>query len=180
VDAAIAQRFQPYLAPGEALLWTGRPVQGFSFQHGDLLTVPFGAVWLAFTVNWLSAAPASSNMLSFVFLGSILTLMTGYLLLGRYISDLFLRARTYYAVTQRQALILSGWRGTTFTSVDLDRVSETHLIRAGDDRGTIIFGPTNDQPFWQGRSERSASPEFFKVEQAQSVYSLIQKQQRTS
>ena len=42
MDAFLSsQPLQPYLMPGERIVWSGQPKQGIAFTSSDLIAIPF-------------------------------------------------------------------------------------------------------------------------------------------
>lgn len=177
MDPAIAQRFNGWLAPREVIRWTGRPIQGFTLQQGDLFTIPFSVLWLSFAIFWLSGVIGTNAPLFFPIFGSVFVIVGLNFVLGRYISDAYLRTKTFYALTESRVLILGGWRGIDFVAVEIRNVSEVHVLPANGDRGTIVFGPRNHAGLaWSRRQvERAPSPEFVKIDRVQEVYAVVQR-----
>ena len=50
VDAQV--RLQPYLQPGEGLLWTGSPNPNRLFSGKDFFLIPFSLMWGGFAIFW--------------------------------------------------------------------------------------------------------------------------------
>lgn len=180
MDYDIAQKFQPYLDKSETVRWTGRPKQGLTFQSSDLFFVPFSLLWAGFAVFWESTVIASGAPPFFALWGVPFVLVGLYITVGRFFFEAFVRARTYYALTDKSALILGGWAGNALTSVDLRSLGELNYKPGAGDRGTIILGPDSMArgiPFARSRYMPN-SPAFFAVEDASSAYALIQQQRR--
>ncbi len=82
-----------------------------------------------------------------------------YLLVGRFFVDARVRRNTYYGVTDRRILILTGFFGNRFVSIPLDRVGEMNAIRRADGSGTIQFGRPTYIPAGRFYNERPPLPE---------------------
>lgn len=104
-----------HLAPGERLLWEGRPDPGFHWRIGPIALLPGLAIaYLAWRV-WLGvgrgaeAYAAGETELSTVLILAALALVPSLIAFGLILgTDLYLRAdarRMRYAVTDRRALI---------------------------------------------------------------------------
>jgi hypothetical protein len=103
---------QPYLLPGERIAWTGRPGQGVRLRAADAFLIPFSLLWGGFAIFWEATAigfafRAGEGITSFMALWGIPFVMVGlYLIFGRFFVDAHVRARTFYAVTDRRVLVL--------------------------------------------------------------------------
>src|SRR5437588_4853634 len=108
---------RPRLDRGEKLLWTGQPVQGLLFTGMDWYVIPFSVVWLAITLGVFNSSQAPNDAMSrpmswlFIAIGI-------YLLVGRYIVDWMHRSATFYGVTDRRAIIVSGIFSRSVHSID--------------------------------------------------------------
>jgi hypothetical protein len=140
MDYEAAQQFKPYLAPKESVRWSGRPAQGVVFRQSDMLFVPFSLIWCGFVIFWESLAVTSGE--AFMMIWGVPFIAVGlYMVAGRFFYEAFVRSRTYYALTQNNALVLGGFDGKKLTTVDLKALQELHLKQRNDGRGTIVFGP---------------------------------------
>ena len=177
IDEAIRARFTHYLSRSETIRWTGRPQQGLAFRAQDMFLIPFSLIWCGFVVLWTMAALSAAPFL--VLWGLMFVAFGLYLFAGRFVADALLRAKTYYALTDERALILSGLFSPRFTAVDLAATSEIHVRGGGGRPGTIVFGP--DIGPWRhaaawGHWRRS--PEFFRVADVDAAYQAILARQR--
>jgi hypothetical protein len=179
-DYQLATAFQSYLLPGERVLWTGRPTQGFALRPLDAFLIPFSVLWCGFVVFWNvevwsaggEGAPPVFDIFGFVFL-----LIGLYFLIGRFIHDAAIRRRTSYALTNQRALFQ---RGSKLTSLDLHHLPKLELNERGDGTGTIAF---QDGPGFMSYGEYSgldwwvpsmvASSSFFGIDRARDVYRTI-------
>lgn len=173
--------FSAYLAPGEQIRWSGRPAQGLALRASDFFLIPFSLVWFGFVVFWMVTAFASNAPTGVLPIGILFLFVGFYISFGRFLSDAWARSRTYYALTDRRALILGGAFERKLTSVELNALSELHFNPGSSGRGTIVFGP--ESPYggsfggW-GRRYAAASPEFFRVDDASGAYAIIQRRRQ--
>lgn len=170
------------LNSGERLLWKGRPRGGIRFRSQDLFLIPFSLIWTGFVFfaafaafhqplrNGSAAAPALIPLIPFILIGL-------YIFIGRFFVDAMMRARTEYALTNRRAIIVSGFFSRSVKSIDLLSTPEILLNERSDKSGTITFGAT---PFggWMQRNpwsfgSSSAVPAFEMIEDVRSVYRII-------
>ena len=143
---------QTYFLPGEKLLWQGRPKQGFMASKKDLLLVPFSLMWGGFTAFWEVTVIRQGNAPIFFKLWGVPFVLIGlYLIVGRFVVDAFVRARTQYAVTDQRIIILrEGWFAKVLT-VSLDRLPALDLDQNGNGTGTINFGTDTEIGFLASR-----------------------------
>jgi hypothetical protein len=170
------------LNSGERLLWKGRPRGGIRFRAADFFLIPFTLLWAGFAFFAGFAAfrqalqkgsagwPALIPITPFILIGL-------YILIGRFIVDAMARARTEYALTNRRAIIVSGFFSRSVKSIDLLSTPEILLNERGDKSGSITFGAT---PFggWVQRNpwsfnSSSGVPAFEMIEDVRSVYRII-------
>lgn len=161
----------PFLDPGERMLWTGRPIQGWTLSKIDIFLIPFSAIWALGALGGVAAALAEAPLASLPVLLLFLAIAF-YIMVGRFMQDARRRARTRYAITDRRALILRG--RSSLQSKGLGRDMAVDLT-AGP-RSTIAFG---EQPFFFGYA-RGFDPfgmlkdfTFFRIEDGERVYRLI-------
>ena len=163
------------LAPGETLIWTGRPRTGLVFRPYDLLITAFSAIWLMIAVhitgtarsmgrgmipggfritsNPFTGRPMFMRPLSiFDIVGFVFIAIGLYLLLGRFFVDARIRANTRYGLTDKRVLIVTGFSGNRFISIPLERIGELNVSRRADGSGTIRFGRTAYLEDWHGSS----------------------------
>ena len=76
-------------------------------------------------------------------------------MLGRFLKDAWQRARTFYDVTDRRAVILSGLFVRNAKSLDPATLSNVSLDRHSDGSGTVTLGP---EPAMAGRWGNAAWP----------------------
>ena len=163
-----------HLGPQERLLWSGRPRQGIYLRPLDLLMIPFSLIWGGFAIFWEYSVIHSHAPLLFRVWGIPFVLAGAYILLGRFIIDSGLRARTFYGLTNDRVLIIT--RGKV-TSVNLRSSNNIVLNEGKHGRGTITFGIdlltarwTTMGRSWPGMPE---VPALEGIERASSVFDLI-------
>src|SRR5262245_20169707 len=98
------------LAPGERLVWAGRPRRGFRLTALDAFLIPFSLAWCGFVVYFERAALRSGSAAMVIF-GLPFVAVGLFLLVGRFVLDALRRAKTFYGVTNQRALIVSGMFG---------------------------------------------------------------------
>lgn len=177
------------LAPGEQLVWQGRPQQGVWLHRADLWAIPFSILWGGFAIYWEWKVLTMDSPGFFVFCGIPFVLMGLYLMVGRFFMDARRRAHTRYALTTERVLIASGAKGERVRSLPLRRLGDIALDEAGDGRGTITLGDAGAAAAALGRGWATAflppswpgaprPPQLEGIEDADRVFQKIQDAQR--
>src|SRR5438105_3389710 len=96
------------LARGERLLWYGQPAGGIRLRSSDVYLIPFSILWGGLAFFWEYAVVTSNRPPMFLLLGIPLVAVGLYLIVGRFLYDASRRASTFYGVTERRIIILSG------------------------------------------------------------------------
>ena len=144
----VAQAFRDELEPDEALLWIGRPAQGVRFRMHDILLVPFTVLWAGFAFFWeisvliaylKSAGQPDGMPVMFPIFGIPFCLVGLYLTLGRFLLDRARRRRTFYAVTDRRAIITSLLPRLSVKSYYPAGLDSLELTERGDGSGSITL-----------------------------------------
>lgn len=135
----IEQSLRPELAPGERLLWSGQPAQGIRLRVADALLIPFSLLWGGFAIYWEVSVLSMEAPGFFALWGIPFVLVGLYIIFGRFLTDAAVRKRTYYGLTNRRILIVSGLFSRTVRSLELRTLPEINL-RDGGATGTITFG----------------------------------------
>lgn len=181
-DPELSAAFRPYLLSGERLLWTGRPKQGLMFQMIDIFLIPFSFVWASVPVTMFLSdkafrgdAPFHFNLVALLFLAIAL-----YITVGRFLVDMLIRDRTFYAVSNRRVIALTKSVGTSLKTQDIRNLNGFEFSERGNGRGTIDFSP-GAYAWWQSGGT-SFSPglsrglKFLGIADCRSVYELIERE----
>jgi hypothetical protein len=103
---ALSARLQPYLRPGEDLLWCGRPDPAVFFSSADVKAIPLSLVWLGFAVAIERDAAGSGTQ--FLLVPDLLVLIGLYLVAGRFVARWITKRRTVYGITESRVLVQVG------------------------------------------------------------------------
>jgi hypothetical protein len=175
------------LTGGETLLWAGQPKQGIVFRSSDAFMIPFSLLWGGFAVFWEISAisilffsdkrPPFPFALIFPLFGVPFVLIGLYFIFGRFIVDAKRRAGTYYGVTDRRIIIVSGAVRRKVKTINLRTISDLSLNERASSMGTITFGPSNPMSWWFGGMPWPGMPQpvpcFELIQDAKSVYEII-------
>jgi hypothetical protein len=160
------------LSSSTKLIWQGQPQQGLVFGTTDFFLLPFAMFFLGGTLLWWAMAPNYVHLTAAV----VLTLLGAYFFLGRFLTDMWRRAKTYYGFSKDQIFILVGQELRTY---DIQSFNRLVLDAAVDGRGTIVFGEPNfymktfgnNITNWPGVSY---VPSFQRIEEVKAVYQQLE------
>ena len=194
----IATELQKELGSGESLLWSGQPQGKVIFHRQDWFGIPFSLMWGGFAIFWemgvtgLWGNSGSSHPAPgfFVLWGIPFVVIGQYLIWGRFLYAGWKKTRTYYGVTDKRVLVLNAGTSRRVTDAYFSNIDSVSLTTRSDGIGTIEFGPETDPQSSWGFSSRSRRGNqfgidlsrlaFFDIDDARSVYQLIQSQRERS
>ncbi len=187
--------FQPDLLKDEKIMWSGQPDPDINFTRGDIFLVPFSLFFVGFTLMWFDAAifsvpqnpdKSAGVIIFFYLIGFVFTVFGLYFTFGRFLYKKWKKRRTYYALTNQRALILTRMAGKKLQGVFLDRVRPFNKSVRSDGIGTVQFGNST----WLGAAHSNTgldfvtdfcikdipaledAPAFYDIEDAETVYNL--------
>ena len=138
--------FERDLGRGERIVWTGQPDAKRIFTSADLFLVPFSLVWGGFALYWeatvlgLTGGPPAPP--AFMVFGVPFVVLGLYFMFGRFFYQRWAKQNTYYALTNRRALIVRHLRGRSVDAIMLDSAPSIQVSTRADGSGTIVFGTT--------------------------------------
>lgn len=171
------------LLDAERILWTGTPATGLIFRSYDWFYIPMSVVWTGFVVFWngllwysLAIALDGSHVTtpvrtpqdpwaalmvlsSFLVVGLVFLGMGYNFLIGRFISDIERRRKTFYVVTDFRAITVEREEFRSYVLIKGARIS-TRRTRKGT--GTITFGEPDPWPM-QGNYGKTPPPMVFEM-----------------
>ncbi len=177
------------LAAGESLVWSGRPRTGIRLTGTDAVAIPFSLLWCGFAVFWERSA-AGMNAPPFFALWGLMFVVVGlYFVFGRFIADAIRRGKTFYGLTPRRAIIVSGVFSRQVKSIELATLNTVTMSERGDRSGTISLGSPSGSgwgaggagmmgPSWPGAA-RYLPPSFEMLEDAKTVYEKLHELRNT-
>jgi hypothetical protein len=185
LDLAPQNEIARVLDSGESLIWSGAPRQGMLLRPNDAYMIPFSLLWGGFAIFWEAGVLRASgpNSLFMSLWGIPFVLIGLYMIVGRFFVDARIRARTFYGLTDRRAIIISGLFSRTITSLPLRTLTDISLQERSDRSGTILLG--RPQPYsawssgmrWPGMSQYS-TPAFELIPNAKAVHDQLLEAQR--
>ncbi|MBM3783847.1 MAG: hypothetical protein FJW30_05770 [Acidobacteria bacterium] len=193
-DSVSAADFSGELQDGERVEWAGRPDTSILFHREDWLAIPFSLLWGGFSIFWLLGASGLADFLStrpdrpFSWLGLIwgipFVLAGQYFIWGRFLYNRWRKGRTYYALTNRRAIVLRiGLFGKSCVSVHLEGCSMLDKHARRDGKGAVAFGGPYVGEWQWGQSNPQRPLTFDDLPNANSVYQtalgLCEKQRRS-
>ncbi|SRR5205823_3594326 len=136
------------LARDEKLLWSGQPRGGLRLRPADALLIPFSLMWGGFAIFWETSVLKQGAPGFFAVWGIPFVVVGVYLILGRFFVDAWQRSRTYYALTDQRAIIISGLATRQVKSLPLRTMSDITLSERADGSGSIALGPSSGPYTW--------------------------------
>lgn len=179
-DLAPQNQIAQVLDAGESLIWSGAPRQRLVLRPNDAYLIPFSLLWGGFAITWEASVlrMGEPNAAFMSIWGVPFVLMGLYLIAGRFFVDARMRARTFYGLTDRRAIIISGLFSRTINSLPLRTLSDISLQERADRSGTILLG--RPQPHsawmsgmrWPGMTQYS-TPAFEMIPNAKAVHTQL-------
>ena len=150
-------QLQPYLRPGEQLLWVSRPDPAVRFTPADGYLIPFSILWGGFALSWEAAVLASGAPPFFVLFGLVFACVGLYFIFGHFIVKARRKRRTAYGLTADRAMVAEGTSSLSDSPV---KNVPTSIRRSNDGRHvSITFGNTGS---WrQGTYYANTGMDFF-------------------
>ena len=178
------EQFRDEINPGERIIWSGQPRQGFMLRPSDAIMIPFSLLWGGFAIFWESLIVTNSGPFFFMLWGIPFILIGLYMIFGRFLVDMAQRGRTYYALTNQRVLIISGLFSQNTKSLELAKLNEININTSSNGKGTITFGPSSPMSWmyvrsgFPGMGRYPNAPSFDMIEDARTVYQQIKSLQR--
>jgi hypothetical protein len=132
--------FSAQLAPGERLIWSGKPKSGFRLSLQDLALIPFSLILCGIVFYWernafISRYPLTTQLWSIPFM-----LIGLHMLAGRFLVDALRRSTTFYGMIEDCILIVTNLIFRKVESVSLQTLPEISLSERNDGSGSILLG----------------------------------------
>ena len=127
---------RPYLAPGETILWRGKPEKGHLLGPQDVFMIPFSILWCGFAIFWFVTALINAP-LPFALFGVPFVCVGLYISIGRFFHIAYVRKNTAYVITNHKIIRR---RGNKIDMLDAKTMPAIHITAHTDGTGTIQFG----------------------------------------
>lgn len=141
MDFEATRYLQAEMATRERLMWSGRPPQGLRFRGQDVPVTLFGMVWTGFAVYWTWSVWQEEADLIPAAMGGVMVVIGLHQFVGRLLLDAYLRARTYYGVSDQRMVIVTAGPRRSVQSIGLAELPDVTLETTGIDGGVIRFSP---------------------------------------
>lgn len=183
MDFEATRHIQPEMDTTERLMWSGRPPQGLRFRKSDIPAVIFGLVWTGFAAFWTWGIWHREMEIIPTAMGGMMILIGVHQFLGRFFVDSYVRARTYYGVSDHRMVILKAGPPRNLESLSLAELPDVRLEPEGMDGGVIRFAP-DEMVIVRGSGRRRRrrvtrrGPRFELESGARSAYEIIRRAQQ--
>jgi len=124
------------LKSNERVLWSGKPVKN-AFIATGLVPIPFGLVFLIFSLFWVFSAYSAGAPGFFTLFGLPFVLIGIGLTFGPSIWQLLRYRNTEYAITNQRVITQTGAIGLDTRFVDFDKIQEVYVKIGFSDK---LFG----------------------------------------
>ena len=162
------------LDQGENILWQGRPLPRLRLEFQTPFEPLFFTFFTGFSVFWMVGASRAGGL--FWTFGLLFFVVGSYSLIGQHYWKRYLRAHTFYTLTDRRALIATDvWGRRTLKSYP---IAKSTMVELADGAPGSVFFATETQTDSDGDRTHSRIG-FELVEDCRSVYALIRQIQST-
>lgn len=175
----ISEKFLAELLPEERIYWSGQPQQGFFLRNSDALMIPISLLWGGSMFLWEFLALTKKAPFFFMLCGIPFVLIGLYCIVGRFFADVIRRRKTYYALTNKRVLIISGINKQNTKIIELIKTSEINISTKRNGKGTITFGSLPPMAwmlegnFFPTSGKFNKVPSFELIDDAKKVYQQI-------
>lgn len=182
MNQGVDQLIAHHLDGGERLLWWGQPGQGVRLHPTDAILIPFSLMWGGFAIVWEVMAIREGAPIFFLLWGVPFVIVGTYLIAGRFWWDAKRRSRTFYGVTDKRIILLSGVRRSQVRSVNLRTLGDLSVTERSDGTGDVTLGAAPWMMSWFAGAgwpgmQAQLPPTLESVPRAREVYDTIRKAQ---
>ena len=174
-----SDKFRDELNPGERIIWSGQPQQGFILRPMDAFLIPISLIWGGMAIFIEYIALKGDAPFFFILLGIPFVLIGLYYFFGRFFVDMAQRSKTYYALTDKRVVIISGLHNQNIKSLELKKLSEINISTRSNGKGTITFGASlpiswmYSGSWFPNMGRYSIAPNFEMIDDVKMVYQQI-------
>jgi len=147
--------------------------------------IPFSLLWGGFAIFWETGVIDSGAPFFFALFGVPFVLIGLHFIFGRFLLDARLRANTFYGLTNRRIIIISGIFSKTTNSLPLTKLHDISVQERGDRSGTVMFGRPHPQASWYAGMQwpgmaQFQTPSFELIPEAKQVHDKVLEAQRAA
>jgi hypothetical protein len=183
----LSRQLESALESSEHLLWSGAPVTGIRFTIFDWFMIPFSLVWGGFAIVWeflaitafIDSLEESLDLFVLIFplFGIPFVIIGAYMMVGRFIADARQRERTYYGITDRNVIIITG-KEQNIRVLPLASLQEVMMKERRDGSGTIMLesplaGIALDESTNSSKTKKLEPPAISMVPNVKGVYNVL-------
>lgn len=140
--------FKRYLKEEERILWSGQPKAGVQIRDADIILIPMSIILIGFSIIIDYMLMHFEAGIFFKICGALLGIAGVYMGLLRFFSDASKRAHTFYCLTNRRIIVMTGKRKPQIKTLPLKNIDRMDMTCEKDGSGFIIFGNTNPLYPW--------------------------------
>lgn len=107
-------------------MWSGKPVK-VPFILSSLVTIPFGLIFLGFSIFWMWGAASAGAPWFFTLFGLLFVFMGFGLTVGAPIWQLMRYPNTEYMITDQRIITQTGAIGLDTRFINLDKIQEVYV-----------------------------------------------------
>lgn len=179
--------FKHELLKGENLIWVDQPDPSIHLARPDCYMIPVSLLWEGFFLyalfDRISTGNFGGSIIDTFFL-TMFNLIGVYVVVGRFIFKRWRKAQTYYALTNRRALIHTRFFRPQTEAAFLSNVSITKTNLHGNGSGDLKFGDPQWGEWLYANTgmdvmyglQPNTAPTFFDVPNLHVVHQLAQDQ----
>lgn len=130
------EALREYTNNGEALIWTGRPVQGIRLRKSDWVLIPFSLLWGGFAIGWEIGVLMMGAGWFFALFGIPFVIIGLYLIIGRFFHDAWYRSKVYYGMTAEELFIK---RPKSVENIPFTKINNLEVQEEKNGRGSLNF-----------------------------------------
>ncbi len=175
----ISRNFDRYMKPEEDILWCGQPKQGVQLRDADIILIPMSIILIGFSIIIDYTLLQYDSGIILKLFGVLLGISGLYMGLIRFLSDAIKRGHTYYCITTKRVIVLTGRNRTMIKTLPLKNIDRMDRTEEKDGSGFIIFGNTNPlYPWLLGGFyfAQDAVPGLEMLTEVKQVYDIISQQ----
>jgi len=161
----------------ENLLWYGQPRQGLFLRGSDVFMIPFSLMWGGFAIFWEYSVLQGGAPGFFALWGIPFVAIGLYMIFGRFFFEAKQRKNTFYGVTDKRIIILSGIFSKHSKSLAVKLLSDISLKEKKNGIGSVILGQENPMAGFMAGSSwpggKNPTPRLDNIPDSKKVYDIV-------